>query len=64
MAIHPADHASASSETDECELEQTPAGVPQNPAQSSDHPNLVALEEETRRRAEAPLLRMLEQSKM
>ena len=52
MAIHPADHASASSETDECELEQTPAGVPQNPAQSSDHPNLVALEEETRRRLE------------
>jgi len=52
MAIHPADQASASSETDECELEQTPAGVPQNPAQSSDHPNLVALEEETRRRLE------------
>jgi PAS domain S-box-containing protein len=52
MAIHPADHVSASSETDECELEQTPAGVPQNPAQSSDHPNLVALEEETRRRLE------------
>jgi PAS domain S-box-containing protein len=52
MAIHPADHASASSDTDECELERTPAGVPQNPAQSSDHPNLVALEEETRRRLE------------
>ena len=52
MAIHPADRASASSETDECELERTPAGVPQNPAQSSDHPNLVALEEETRRRLE------------
>ena len=52
MAIHPADRASASSETDECELEQTPPGVSQNPAQSSDHPNLVALEEETRRRLE------------
>ena len=52
MAIHPADRASASSETDECELEQTPPGVSQNRAQSSDHPNLVALEEETRRRLE------------
>ena len=52
MAIHPADRASASSEADECEIEQTPAVVPQNRAQGSDHPNLVALEEETRRRLE------------
>ena len=52
MAIHPADRASTSSEADEREIEQTPAGVPQNGAQSSDHPNLVALEKETRRRLE------------
>ena len=53
MAIHPADPASTSSEADQREIEQTPSGVPQNGAQSSDHPNLVALEEETRRRLEA-----------
>ncbi len=52
MAIHPADRASTSTEADEREIEQTPAGVPQNGAQSSDPPNLVALEEETRRRLE------------
>ena len=52
MAIHPADRASTSSEADEREIEQTPAGVPQNGTQSSDPPNLVALEEETRRRLE------------
>ena len=52
MATPPADHTSTSTETDEPELEQTPGGVPQDGAQSSDHPNLVALEKETRRRLE------------
>jgi len=52
MAIHPADRASTSSEADEREIEQTPAGVPENGAQINEHPNLVALEEETRRRLE------------
>src|SRR6478752_3784114 len=52
MAIHPADRAPTSPEAAEREIEETPADVPQNGAQSSDHPNLVALEEETRRRLE------------
>ena len=50
MAIHPADRASTSPEPVEREIEETPADVPQNGAQSSEHPTLVALEEETRRR--------------
>ena len=52
MAIHPADRASTSSEADAREIEQTPAGVSENGAQINEYPNLVALEEETRRRLE------------
>ena len=52
MATPPADHTSTSTEADEREIEQTPAGVPQNGAQSNDDQNLGALEEETRRRLE------------
>jgi PAS domain S-box-containing protein len=52
MATPPGDHTSASADTAENEIEQTPTGVPENGAPISDHQNLVALEEETRRRLE------------
>ncbi|HEX6532305.1 MAG TPA: PAS domain S-box protein [Nitrospira sp.] len=52
MAIPPADRTSISAEAAEADVEHTPTGVPQNGAPISDHQNLVALEEETRRRLE------------
>jgi hypothetical protein len=52
MATPPGEHTSASADTAENEIEQTPTGVPQNGAPISDHQNLVALEKETRRRLE------------
>jgi PAS domain S-box-containing protein len=52
MAIPPADHTSRSAESDEREIRQAPTGLPQYGAPIKDHQNLVALEEETRRRLE------------
>ncbi|HEY7128309.1 MAG TPA: PAS domain S-box protein [Nitrospira sp.] len=52
MAIPPADRTSTSVEAEEREIDQTPTSVPQNGVRTNDHQNLVALEEETRRRLE------------
>jgi PAS domain S-box-containing protein len=52
MVIPPADRTSISAEAAEADVEHTPIAVPENGAPISDHQNLVALKEETRRRLE------------
>jgi len=52
MVIPPADRTSISAEAAEADVEHTPTAVPENGAPISDHQNLVALKEETRRRLE------------